>query len=270
MLRIIVVVIQFLLLSYCQRVPSVNTIDSKESIQIIGGQPALNIDQPRFSTVGIYVPTAPDKVGLICTGLLTHGQRVITAAHCLTETAKKLNISHFELADFILIGFGLSVTTDMDKTDTEFSRIKKAHIHPEFNKSLESGFADIALIDLMDPTPFNAKPADIGDFDQFVQKPNIFEIFGLGRKTFLYTIPSQEMRKVTLPMKSENKILFTSSSTWTKGLCDGDSGAPVFIRGTRPNIAVGIATRAGQGCIGKITFVKLYPFIDWIQQDLSK
>lgn len=269
MLKALLFFCHLLLIISCQQPSPVTILNNLESQEVIGGQIVTSNHFAGQSTVGIYVPTSDDQVALVCTGLLTFGNRIITAAHCLTQFAKALKISDFELADYLLIGFGLPVAKKLDSVHNEFSRIKRAHIHPEFNRNIISSHADIALIDLLDPAPDTTYPAEIGNFDQWFQKSPLFDVYGLGNRAFIINFSSNEMRKVTLQMKPNNTITFDSHSTWTTGLCDGDSGAPVFVINPTRNIAVGITSMAGIGCVGEMSFVKLYPFIDWIKQDLS-
>lgn len=206
---------------------------------IVGGSPAPETP---------WVVALTDQSGnLFCGGALVAPDRVVTAAHCLTE---RLALTARERA-----AGGVRVVVGRADRRTEAGRVvavTRLWRHPDFRDV--TGGDDVAVLTLAESVTSPTIPlVDAGDTASYA--PGVeAAVFGWGR-TAEGAEPSQTLRKVRVPVQDDRTCTkavptYRPSAMVCAGYpqggqdaCEGDSGGPLVVRG----LLVGVVSY-GRGC----------------------
>jgi len=234
---------------------------------IIGGQ-NVRAGDPRFSsTVGIIM--VDDKTGDptgVCTGTLIRSDVVLTAAHCLVSSDNsKLNF---------IIYFG---NTLLDLSQFNSFRAGISSIaHEKYSNGLGKEAYDVGLIKFSGDLPPGFAPVPILKDDQYLKNGTEIIAAGYGRNK-RYSRGSEDgtgqLRQVKLNVTDIkfSDIEFASSS-WSKGICLGDSGGPAYVNINGQLYIAGVSNRVlGIGrfnCIYMSVFLRVDKLQSWIEQKL--
>lgn len=220
---------------------------SSDDLNIAGGTNAIKDDAPFF------VSFRDAQNEHYCAGSLIDPEWVLTAAHCLAESAPPEKL----FADSLSMNFGKKTTV---------LEIDSVYIHPLYDSSMTS--SDIALIKIKKYN--NAKLIPINTDDVLNFYDNAINIVGLGATSDLGFLPDQ-LRKAQIKMvdkkicEQQLQSVIPSSNAYLdetmfcagdvqgrKDTCSGDSGGPVFVTNqfTGDSILIGIVSW-GFGCAHK-------------------
>lgn len=201
---------------------------------------------------GVEAPETPWAVALtdangrfFCGGALIAPDRVVTAAHCVTD---RLAITARDRApDTIRV-----VAGHADRRRGTPAKVAKVWRNPDFREV--SGGDDVAVLTLSEPQPFPTVPlVDAGDTASYAPGTEA-TVLGWGR-TSERADPSPVLRQVRVPIVSDaecaravpdyrsDAMVCAGYPQGGKDACEGDSGGPMVVRGT----LVGVVSY-GKGC----------------------
>jgi secreted trypsin-like serine protease len=196
---------------------------------IIGG----TLDTTTSRVVSIQVPLNGKRVHW-CTGYVVAPRAVMTAAHCVCDD--------YSSSKFTFHNASSALSTEpMTEKDTGATlKVKETVL---MNNSCASGWdgTDIALLVLNKPVDVKGiKPGFTTKFYSFDTNPGAkkFDVYGYGRT--VSDVKSPGIRKKVQVEFDESpsafKFLthpFKQNGKFKGTLCDGDSGAPIFLSGGR-------------------------------------
>lgn len=191
-----------------------------------------------------------------CTGSLIAPNWVLTASHCITDSAD------FEIA-YVYVAF-LNNSNEYSRSNT--FEATAWYANPKY--SSRSGLNDIALIEL------DERDAQEGPFMPLVaegpklrDKGELMRIVGFGATDDDDNSAIQRKRFADVPLEDyDDDLLFTLDTETDKNACHGDSGGPVLHLYEDGTYAVaGIVDYGTQTCMsGGLYSARVDAFVDFI------
>ncbi|XP_074535690.1 coagulation factor X [Halichoeres trimaculatus] len=234
--------------------------------RIVGG----DLQRPGGSPWQVLLRRA-DGYGF-CGGTLVSDRWVVSAAHCLEQTA-----DHITLGDF-----------DKRRPDPgeQLIKVQRVFVHPHFHSFTFD--SDIALLYLSQPVVRGptAIPACLPDphlSKYLLQKGNRGVVTGWGLTRYLGR-SSRFLRKVTLPVVSYEDCTATTEQVITDNMfcagylevsmdaCSGDSGGPFVVHYKGTWFLTGVVSW-GEKCAAKGkygVYTRLGNFLHWIQDTMQR
>ncbi|WII72988.1 trypsin-like serine protease [Bdellovibrio sp. 22V] len=244
-----------------------------DNSSIIGGVPVDAKDSIAKSTVAIVasVVTHDDQEGqFICTGSLLAENIVLTAGHCVPNSA-----DYKEVALYVIFNTDLR---KMAKTDIRL--VVDTEVHTEYGKAGEHGedANDLALIKFAGPMAPGYTLAKFLD-DETLLKPGTkvtLAGYGLIETDGVNTKSDDRLRKVDVEVVEDfGKTEILLDQTQGKGACHGDSGGPAFLEVKGVQYVWGVTSRgAGKDGVDDCSLVSVYTKVksqsEFIEKALKK
>ncbi|XP_034404407.1 coagulation factor IX, partial [Cyclopterus lumpus] len=208
-----------------------------------------------------------------CGGTLVSDRWVVSAAHCLEQTA-----DHVTIGDY-----------DKRRPDPgeQVIKVQKVFVHPHFHSFTFD--SDIALLYLARPVVRSptAVPACLPDphlSRYLVQEDNRGVVTGWGVTHYLGRSSSRFLRKVTLPVISYRDCIASTEQVITDNMfcagyldvgmdaCSGDSGGPFVVNYRGTWFLTGVVSW-GEQCAqrGKYgVYARLGNFLNWIKDTMER
>ncbi len=252
-------------------------IDS-ENGNIIGGKLLKREDIASRYVVLLY-----DNVSrTYCTGTLIHKNVVLTAAHCVGQSASQISVA-----------FGLNPMSGAYDLRTGLKSI----IHENYSKTNSKQRNDLALLSFKGDMPISYRPINVIDKSFPLEVTYRFTAAGYGRTTGVKTSVKSDtqgsgvLRAVDLEINSftEDKSQFYVTQYNGLGICNGDSGGPALMRYNNKDYVVGVISAISWSvpsevsdderseylenkdyCKDKSIYMNLQIHSDWVRKNLKK
>jgi secreted trypsin-like serine protease len=204
--------------------------------------------------------------GSSCTGTALARNVVLTAAHCVVPGA-----------DYKLVEF------DSARRPT-LKDIAQIVRHPEFSMAAlnnQRATADIALLRTAEPLPPRIAPALLSTAPAPTKTGERFLVTGFGVTTrgdgkSGGTLRAAELVSTGRPGSLQLRLMDPATSNTRPGIgaCDGDSGAPVFVRDNGALAVIGVVSWSNaptsEGCGGLTGITPLARYRAWVVETARK
>jgi hypothetical protein len=185
-----------------------------------------------------------------CSGVVITQDLVLSAAHCVV-ISERYNI------------FG-----HIGATPIRLADVTAIVPHPQFNREVKPGIADLSLLKLSKPLPsefapafFDVRPVAVGD-------RMIVVGYGIAAGKDKKSFGTPRMATLTVLDRTATLLMLRDQTSNSIGSCFGDSGGPAFsIRGGVPALA-GVVS-AGD-CDSVSIVIPSSPYRDWITETARK
>ena len=237
------------------------TEESDVTTKIVGGTETSPYSRP-YQVAMLY------NGRQICGGTLISNQWVLTAAHCLDNTA----------ATSLSIRVGAH---RLSAGDGQTIPVSQKIVHQNWGgaNSIRSGY-DIALLKLSSNASSQYTPAKLPTADvmsNYASVGRYVTVSGWGQTSNNSQGGSDVLREVDLPVISNSQcsqqLNFNMPASTICGggsggisACRGDSGGPYAVRVGGDFYNVGIVSW-GMNCVGASAFTRTYSYVDWIKQN---
>ncbi|MBK9070699.1 MAG: trypsin-like serine protease [Myxococcales bacterium] len=233
--------------------PSPAPISERSELAIVGGALAT-ADQ--FPEVALIYNRA---TGRICSGTLVASEAVLTAAHCVSGTTPADVAVYFDTVDMRLPSKVVAAT--------------QLAVHPSYSANAQDARFDLAIITLAEAMTDRRSAAIAGELATVGE--SLLQV-GFGRTDpadanslgvmHYYEEASSACGSADLP--AQHYICFREDDG--DGVCDGDSGGPIFRAGPHGRSLVGfIAFGRGDGCRELGVGVQMASVNDFLQAELG-
>lgn len=200
-----------------------NSGDWSDTYAILGGTDVQPKDPVAFSTVMLLNLESSE----VCTGTLVSERVLLTAAHCVPKETEHLQVF-------------FSVNPLAEGSLVESAVIDRAEIHSDFNPDDSLNSVDVALLLLSVKAPEFYEPVSLAvEEDYHVEKHVV--LAGYGVSSALKSEGFGRLRKVFTTISAVQDFFFEVDQRSGKGICDGDSGGPVFEIGSGKMKLMGVS-----------------------------
>jgi V8-like Glu-specific endopeptidase len=193
----------------------------------------------------------------LCTGSIIGKNSILTAAHCVDHDPANINIV-----------FGI----DIHKAKPEFIRSANQFvIHPNWNKHLRTGEADLAVINFEGDLPDGFMPVDLADQSLELKNGQKVIMAGFGVNDGETKAGAGKLRQMTteiLDFRSATEIVTNGQKS---SVCFGDSGGPAFIKVGNALVQWGVASSvASEACNDSSVHTVVMKYLTWINRSMEK
>ncbi|MEK2690556.1 S1 family peptidase [Bdellovibrio sp. GT3] len=280
-----------------------DSLQTRNSEQIIGGKLVKKDSPIARSTVGIY----DVNTSMICTGVLLDNNIILTAAHCLTPNLDETFVVFARDMDPIIEDY------DLLHKSPNTRRALAAVVHREFKvpeeiRGTNNPANDIALLKFKGSVPKDYKAARI------LQNPSSLKA-GLSTIVAGYGVESDEVTEIDTTQTEDLQALIDEgvaicyfddeenkercfseelsgpavlkstsvkigsfpnpfevilSQDKTHGPCLGDSGGPAFIKSGSEYFVWGITSRGDIGCSTRTFYTSIQAYKTWIVENSAR
>lgn len=248
-------------LSGCSEKSPDSIVDVDDTQEIIGGKVVAAKDRLAYSTVFLLNL----EFNSVCTGTLIARDVVLTAAHCVPKDVKDLEVffARNPLAPQSQV-VGHSLT--------------EIHVHPRFNLGDTQKSIDLAVLMLEEQAPVVYRSVSLAPREAFTVGQNVW-LAGYGQSSTVRDTGVGRLRKVRIPISFVDEDFIEVNQGRGKGICDGDSGGPVFVYYKKRLKLMGVSKMAydkgnsgSENCLttGQFTSLASQDIQDWIGNLLQK
>lgn len=249
----------------------------KQSMRIVGGYNAPSATVPYLVSIAIVFESSNQVSG--CTGSVLTAKHILTTANCM----RGVNGRHDPYAIF--------VTKGVNPGSGKRYVVKSARVHQDYSAVRVS--SNLAILTLTEPlvAPFKVVALPTSSF-MLAHGSKVHAVgYGLLEDEGQEWARLQEVElRTQLYRKCINRVTLFFQRSWNpnkvfcatspgyprtggRGLCAGDSGGPLFRKGSSRFLQVGVASLGTPPCAGPQTtnwFVKLKSFAPDIQQHVEE
>lgn len=236
---------------------------------IIGGNDAAKGEYGEFTSL-ITLNSKDLPIGL-CGGSLIAPNKVLTAAHCVANSANSYDV---------IPGFH-AVAGEV--TEADVVTVSKVAVHPRYNVGSRFDY-DVAVLTL--DRDFSTEQANVYSGEKTFSGA-IGTAIGYGRVSANVPGPSPVLQEVLAPIISNRqcadiwlrreggdpiteRMICAGFTTDNRGVCSGDSGSALFINFKEKRTVVGITSFGSNNCDnnrGNQTFARVGVMTDFIRRE---
>jgi len=246
---------------------------------VVGGS-RISVEQaPWQAVVQARIKVGEPTVVHSCGGSILNENEVLTAAHCLFDSAAGTELP----ADDITVRAG---TSDFDlegQSEEQLSVASRLRIHPYYEPGAASASDDVAVVTLEKPLVLSrptAKAIPLVSAGSILQEGIAVSFAGFGLENPVAADPDGTLNLIGMNLLSshdcggESDALVLCASTPTGSVCAEDSGSALTVTGASPAL-VGVAEAAQEisgkscsdGAIGVFANVAAPEIRDFVMED---
>ena len=225
------------------------------SSDIVNGKTVSKKNENSHSIVAIIADK--DDGQALCTGTIVSPEVILTAAHCVDESPKKLHIV-----------FGVDVQQTTEKDIRYADKFVK---HPNWNRHMPSGEGDLALIHFKGSLPAGYAPVTLADENLKLKKGQKIFMLGFGVTDGETEVGSGKLRQTTsIIIEQQSTNEYVSDGT-KSSVCFGDSGGPAFVKVDKAYFQWGVASSVlNKSCDEASIHTALMNYGAWIKSTINK
>ncbi|WP_434597550.1 serine protease [Streptomyces sp. A5-4] len=219
--------------------PQVSVAPAAADSVVIGGQPVEISKTPWVVAVASRDRFGGTRAGQFCGGVLVAPDKVVTAAHCVSQDV--LGVPLGRMSDLKVI----AGRSDLREADGKEIPVSAVRVNPEYNASTNSG--DVAVLTLSSARPADDAIAIAGKTDTAYESGTLAAVYGWGDTTgggaYPYALRAAPVG--VLPDAACERAYpgftngrYTAATMLCAGdpagghdACQGDSGGPLVVGG---------------------------------------
>jgi secreted trypsin-like serine protease len=268
-------------LTACAPQADLASLETQSQTGIVNGVAVEDQDRIAASTVALYfvrpqVGSSQGDIQNFCTGTLISRTVVLTAAHCLADVAKMMDLTLEDLMPSIRVGFGTQVASSLSDSRVEFREVAAARVHEKYvidsvQQATKVPMYDIGLVRLAAPAPTSARVVKLVSNASALVKGRDLTLAGFGLINGWPRVSAKQLMKVNVKVDNPavTPVQFTYRVEGGRSACSGDSGGPAYVTNAKGELlVVGVTSWGDQFCkmIGAYTTVPV--FVSWIQETI--
>jgi secreted trypsin-like serine protease len=226
------------------------------STDVVHGKNVTSKNKIAQSIVAI-ISSKDESSEALCTGSIIGKNSILTAAHCVDQDPANINIV-----------FGI----DIHKAKPEFIRAANQFvIHPNWNRHLRSGEADLAIIHFEGDLPDGYMPVDLADQGLELKKGQTVFMAGFGVTDGETKAGAGKLHQMTTEILDFHSATEIVTDGQQSSVCFGDSGGPAFIEVGNVFIQWGVASSvASEACNDSSVHTEVMKYLSWINTSVEK
>ncbi|WP_413558282.1 S1 family peptidase [Bdellovibrio sp. HCB209] len=255
---------------------------SAPALAIIDGQKLEQLSDLRASTVFVFIFSQNSQ--RICTGTLIAKDLVLTAGHCSPDESKNEQVA---------IGFGLDANSAFSNNGKlkSYGTVVRTAVVEQYDRNKPQGSLtvqyDLAIMQFKGSLPAEAKPRALPEAPFEISKASTLVLSGYGFNNEINpdesalrmkTYPASQIADAVYDHTKRQAYDFPGAIIIEQpegGVCDGDSGGPLFVQEGPKLTMVGVASYVlnvnatvkdgSQLCRGNAVFVDIRANLGWIK-----
>ncbi len=233
--------------------------DISRSYGILGGQDVAESDPVARSTVMLLNLESNE----ICTGTAVSEQALVTAAHCVPQEKENLQVF-------------FAVNPLDENADPKAASVAKIIVHPDYNSIETMKSVDLAMVLLQEKLPVSYQSVSVARGDRLKVGQGVL-LAGFGNSSAKEAEGFGKLRQVLVSVSEITGTFFEVEQNLGKGICDGDSGGPVFVVEGKTLALLGVSKlvydkkhTGADNCLTTAQFVSVAqkPIQEWILKSL--
>lgn len=226
-----------------------------EISNIVNGKSATKKNENSHSVVAIIAEKNEGRS--LCTGTIISPEIVLTAAHCLDEISPRLQIV-----------FNLNISKAGEKDLREGDSYVQ---HPHWNRHLNSGEGDIALIHFKGGLPGGYSPVVLANKSLKLKIGQKVSMLGYGVTDGLSEKGAGKLRETNSVVIDQHSSTEFITDGEISSVCFGDSGGPSFLKVNNEFIQWGVASSVlSRACDEASIHTGVMKYESWIKSAANK
>ena len=242
-------------LASCGANPQSEVNSSVTTSDIVNGKALTKKNPISHSIVALVFEKANGQA--LCTGSLISSNVVLTAAHCVEDHPERMTIVFSQ---------------NVQKSKPEERRLSDKYVqHPNWQRHLNSGEGDLALVHFTGDLPKGFSPIKLVDANYNLKMGQKIIMAGFGVTDGETESGSGKLRLTHSTLIDQHSATEFVSDGKKTSVCFGDSGGPAFIQEGDRLLQWGVASSVtNQACNEASIHTAIMNYENWIKSNIAK